>query len=120
MHSRRDARLLSVSVTAQKNILINWKRKAGRTYTPSGIALNNTLYHSSDDTPLSKMSSSDVERYKKQRLEEVALPGGDKQKPKDETKLKTTSKGTINRELAVLSHLFNKAIEWGWITAQSR
>jgi integrase len=23
--------------------------------------------------------------------------------------------GTINRELAVLSHLFNKAIEWGWI-----
>jgi len=23
--------------------------------------------------------------------------------------------GTVNRELAVLSHLFNQAIEWGWI-----
>jgi integrase len=31
------------------------------------------------------------------------------------TKPKTTSPGTINRELAALSHLFNKAIEWGWI-----
>jgi integrase len=40
--------------------------------------------------------------------------GGDKQKPKDASKLKTTSPGT-NRELAALSHLFNKAIEWGWI-----
>ena len=68
--------------------------------------------------PLSKIHTSEVERYKKQRLEEIALPGGEKQRPKDVTKLKTTSKGTINRELSVLSHLFNKAIEWGWITAR--
>src|SRR5207248_2021734 len=27
----------------------------------------------------------------------------------------TTQPGTVNRELAALSHLFNKAIEWGWI-----
>jgi len=26
-----------------------------------------------------------------------------------------TSPGTVNRELAVLSHLMNKAVEWGWI-----
>jgi integrase len=26
-----------------------------------------------------------------------------------------TSPGSVNRELAVLSHLFNKAIEWKWI-----
>jgi integrase len=70
------------------------------------------------DTPLSKIHTSDVDRYKKQRLEEIAVPGGEKQKPKDETKLKTTSKGTINRELAMLSHLFNKAIDWGWITVR--
>lgn len=67
------------------------------------------------DLPLSKISGFDIERYKKQRLQEVAIPGGIKQTPKDETKLKTTSPGTINRELAALSHLFNKAIEWGWI-----
>ena len=70
------------------------------------------------DIPLSKIHTSEVERYKKQRLEEIALPGGEKQRPKDETTLKTTSKGTINRELSVLSHLFNKAIDWGWITVR--
>jgi integrase len=65
--------------------------------------------------PLSKISGFDVERYKKQRLLELATRGGVKQKPRDMTKLKTTSPGTINRELAALSHLFNKAIEWDWI-----
>jgi integrase len=70
------------------------------------------------DTPLSKISTFDVERYKKVRSQTKAIPGGEKQKPKDETKLRLMGKGTINRELAVISHLFNKAVEWGWI--QSR
>jgi len=26
-----------------------------------------------------------------------------------------TKPGTINRELAALSHLFTKAVEWGWL-----
>lgn len=47
--------------------------------------------------PLIKISTSDVEHYKRNRIEEKTQPG------------------TINRELAVLSHLFNKAIEWKWI-----
>ena len=38
-----------------------------------------------------------VERYKKQRLDQGATPA------------------TVNRELATLSHLFSKAIEWRWI-----
>jgi len=67
------------------------------------------------DTPLSKISGYDIERYKKQRLHEIAIPGGITRKAKDETKQKTTSPGTVNRELAALSHLFNKAVEWGWI-----
>lgn len=29
-------------------------------------------------------------------------------------KITSGKPSTINRELAVLSHLFNKAIEWGW------
>ncbi|MBF0383611.1 MAG: site-specific integrase [Magnetococcales bacterium] len=47
--------------------------------------------------PLSKISAFDVERYKKSRLETGA------------------AKSTINRELAVLSHLLNKSVEWGWL-----
>lgn len=49
------------------------------------------------DLPLSNLSGFDIERYKKARTEAATAPG------------------TINRELAALSHLFNKAIEWGWI-----
>jgi integrase len=49
------------------------------------------------DTSINKISTSDIERYKKQRLEAGAKPG------------------TINRELRTLSHIYTMAIEWGWI-----
>lgn len=47
--------------------------------------------------PLTKITSFNLECYKKHRVDEGAKPG------------------TINRELAAISHLFNKAEEWGWI-----
>jgi len=47
--------------------------------------------------PLNAITSFTVERYKKQRRDAVAAPG------------------TINRELATLSHLLNKAVEWKWM-----
>ena len=46
---------------------------------------------------LSKINSFDIERYKKRRVEQGA------------------SNATVNRELAVLSHMFSMAIDWGWI-----
>lgn len=49
------------------------------------------------ETPLSSINTSDVESYKKFRLAEHA------------------KSGTINRELALLSHLLNKAMEWKWL-----
>jgi integrase len=49
------------------------------------------------DKPLSQISSFEIERYKKQRASAGAAPA------------------TINRELAVISHMFNSALEWGWI-----
>jgi len=49
------------------------------------------------DKPLSSVSSFDLERYKKSRVEQGSKVG------------------TINRELACVSHLFNKAVEWKWI-----
>lgn len=66
-----------------------------------------------NDKPLSKISGFDVELYKRQRKEETILPRRkEAAPPKSNTLTKT---GTINRELAVLSHMFNKAIEWGWV-----
>lgn len=46
---------------------------------------------------MSKISSFDIERYKKYRLDNKIKPG------------------TINRDLAALSHLLNKAVEWKWL-----
>jgi integrase len=64
--------------------------------------------------PLSKISGFDIERYKKQRLEEKAQKSG--VSGKDATFKETAVKeGAINRELAVLSHIFSNAIEWGWM-----
>jgi len=46
------------------------------------------------------------------------VSGGGKNKVLDISKLKNTSNGTINRELAVISHLLNKAVEWNWISSK--
>ncbi|MGQ7939511.1 tyrosine-type recombinase/integrase [Paraburkholderia sp. D1E] len=77
------------------------------------------------DTPLSKIDSFGVERYKKQRLSEPTLRGGDRVSEKAKTGARKAasddrkaSPGSVNRELACLSHLLNKAVEWGWISAR--
>ena len=54
---------------------------------------------------LSKISVFDIERYKKKRQTD----------PLQNRVQGITKTSTINRELAILSHLFNKAVEWGWI-----
>ncbi len=48
--------------------------------------------------PLASLAAFEIERYKKRRADEGAKAG------------------TINRELAVVSHLMNKAVEWGWMS----
>ncbi len=47
---------------------------------------------------ITKITTFDVARYKKHRREQCA------------------SEATCNRELAVLSHLFNMGIDWGWLS----
>jgi integrase len=64
------------------------------------------------DRPLSKIESFDIERYKKHRLSQPIQTR--KQLAVGQTP-PLTKPSTINRELAALSHLLNKAIEWGWI-----
>lgn len=64
---------------------------------------------------LPSIDAGDVERYKRARLNEIAFRGTERNKPKDVSNLQTTRPGTVNRELAALSHLLHKAVEWGWI-----
>jgi len=125
----RDAREERLALPKERKIALSF-REAGEKYLhrleeeggkdirAKRYRLNQHIIPYFGDTPLSKIATSDVDRYKKHRLEEIALPGGEKQQPKDASKLKTTSKSTINRELAVLSHLFSEGIEWGWIAAR--
>jgi integrase len=68
------------------------------------------------DYPLSKITGFDIERYKHQRQKEpVSLRPRGKAVVRASDKITNAKPSTINRELAVLSHLFNKAVEWGWI-----
>ncbi len=50
-----------------------------------------------ENKPLDKIDEEDVEKYKNERQKDGV------------------STNTVNRELAVLSHLFTKAIEWKWL-----
>ena len=67
------------------------------------------------DQPIGEIASFDIERYKKHRLGQAvryrANDSGDA--------LRSTRPATINRELATLSHLINKAVEWAWIDRPS-
>lgn len=76
---------------------------------------------------LSKIGASDIERYKHLRGKELSFRGGDRvssaakaEGSKPSAKACVTSPGSINRELAVLSHLFSKALEWGWIDSRPK
>lgn len=99
---------------AAEKYLIKLGEEGGKDLKMKRSRLNMHLSPFFDNVPLARISSFDVERYKKHRLLEFAICRAVKPKLVD-TKPKTTSPGTINRELAALSHLFNKAVEWGWI-----
>jgi integrase len=63
------------------------------------------------DVPLQNFSTFDVERFKKQRS---AQPVRSRKMLKLGEKHPNVKASTVNRELATLSHLLNKAAEWGW------
>ena len=72
--------------------------EGGKDLKAKTMRLNQHLTPFYKSKPLSGIYTFDVERYKKHRLDYKAAPG------------------TVNRELAVLSHLFSKAVEWKWLT----
>ena len=73
-------------------------QEGGKDLKAKRMRLNEHLIPFFKDQSLTGIVTFEVERYKKFRSKEEAAPG------------------TINRELAVISHLFNKAIEWKWIS----
>ncbi|MEO5334406.1 MAG: hypothetical protein H7839_20515 [Magnetococcus sp. YQC-5] len=81
--------------------LVKLAEEGGKDLVMKRRRLNLHLVPFFDEIPLSKISGFDVERYKKARIDTTAP---------DVAKV-----GTVNRELAALSHLFTKAVEWGWI-----
>jgi len=103
---------LSFSEAAEK-YLGRLKEEDGKDLVMKRRRLHLHLMPFFGSAPLYKISGFDIERYKKFRLEQPAQRG----KTKDGTPVYVgqTKPGTINRELAALSHLFNKAIEWEWI-----
>ena len=65
---------------------------------------------------IGQITSFDIERYKKHRLNQ---PVQSRKKLQPGEMLPMNRPATINRELATLSHLINKAVEWGWIERPS-
>ena len=85
----------------------------GKDLRMKGYRLKMHLIPFFGDTQLAKITAFDVERYKKKRGSELVVrPNGKGGKPSVGG---ATKPATINRELAALSHLFSKAVEWGWI-----
>lgn len=96
--------------------------EGGKAIDRKRINLDKHLVPFFGSTPISKISSFDVERYKKSRIESFSLHGGDtvseaarRQGIRTGASTTPVSKGTINQELATLSHLLNKAVEWKWL-----
>jgi len=82
---------------AGKDYLSKLKEEGGKDLTAKEMRLTNHLFPFFKNKFLSGISMFDIERYKKSRLDAETAPG------------------TINRELAVLSHLLTKAMEWKWL-----
>ena len=98
---------------ASSQYLAKLAQEDGKDLPMKGYRLNMHLIPFFGDTQLAKITTFDVERYKKHRGKElVARPNGLGGKPSVGG---PTKPATINRELAALSHLFSKAVEWGWV-----
>lgn len=78
------------------------KEEGGKTIERKERTLEAYLIPALGSKPLSKITSSDLAVYRTMRRKAGA---------KD---------ATVNRELAVVSHLYSKAMDWGWVTAKPK
>lgn len=121
---RRDARENRLSLPKGRKVALSFteaaeryleklKEEGGKDLVAKKRRLHQHLVPFFSNVPLSKISTFDVERYKKFRLSQPAQRG--KTKGGTPVFVGQTKPGTVNRELAAVSHLFHKALEWGWI-----
>lgn len=82
---------------AAKKYLQKLEEEGGKDIAAKTYRLDQHLIPFFGQTVLTKLCTFDIERYKKHRLSVNA------------------KSGTINRELAVISHLLNKAMDWNWL-----
>lgn len=98
---------------ASSQYLVKLAQEGGKDLPMKNYRLKMHLTPFFGETQLAKITTFDVERYKKARGSELVVrPNGPGGKP---TVGRETQPATINRELAALSHLFSKAVEWGWV-----
>jgi integrase len=109
----KGRKLALTFIDAANQYLAKLVQEDGKDLPMKGYRLKMHLTPFFGDTQLAKITTFDVERYKKHRASEAVVhhngPGG---KPSQGG---PTKPATINRELATLSHLFSKAVEWGWV-----
>lgn len=130
--ARTDARAGRLNLPKGRKLALGFRRavsqyltkleeEGGKDLKAKAWRLNLHIAPFFGDKPLSKISSFDVERYKRHRQQETSARGGDRVSKQAKTGQRQaassaayTAAGTINRELAALSHLFTKAVEWKW------
>ena len=76
------------------------EEEGGKDLKMKKMRLSHNLVPFFKSKPVVQIASFDIERFKKSRIDSGVAPG------------------TVNRDLAVLSHLFNKGVEWGWFEHQ--
>lgn len=94
-------RKIGFTVTeAARAYLDKLKQEGGRNLGAKTQQIDKTLIPLLGNLVLHKVTGSDIECYKKTRLETGV------------------QQSTVNRELATVSHLFSKALEWGWLESK--
>jgi integrase len=92
------------------------RQEGGKEITRKEQRLKQCLVPFLGEIQIAQVKSFDVERYKKHRL---GQPARSRKQLKPGELERFNRPATINRELATLSHLLNKASEWGWIERPS-
>ena len=97
---------------AAKQYIKNLEDSGGRNLSNKRQQLEQYLVPFFGALPLQKISTFDIERYKKEVLENAS---GFAMQRKAANSRTVKSAATVNRHLATLSHLLAKAMEWGWM-----
>lgn len=110
--------VLTFEEAAEKYLII-LEQEDGRDLKGKRRKLNQHLIPFFKSTPLAKITTFQIEKCKKSRRMSRALKSRD---ATGRSRYKDTQPApcTINRELAVISHLFSKANEWGWVNQRPK